>query len=200
MTGFSHHGDRLVHQGHIWRVVVADFTAPDGEAFQRDIVRSPGAVAVVALTGPVDDRRVWLVRQYRPALDAEMLEIPAGMRDVPGEAPETTAARELAEECGLAAGHLELLTVVHPTAGMTDATTHIYLALDPTPTSSETHGPEERAMTVLQVPLADAVAMVIDGTITDAKTVIGLLLTEQSHRRGQLDQAAGGRIDGSERR
>jgi 8-oxo-dGTP pyrophosphatase MutT (NUDIX family) len=179
MTGFTHHGDRLVHQGHIWRVVVADFTAPDGERFHRDVVRSPGAVGVVALTGDPGNRQVWLVRQYRPALDAEILEIPAGMRDVPDEAPAATAARELAEECGLAAGHLELLTVVHPSAGMTDATTHIYLALEPTPTPSKAHGPEERAMTVLQVPLADAVAMVVDGTIADAKTVVGLLLADR---------------------
>ncbi len=173
-------GSRTVHHGRIWDVVVGAFESPDGEVFERDIVRSPGAVGVVPLRfDPEGNPIVVLVRQYRPALDAELTEIPAGMRDVSGEDPAETARRELAEECGLAAGRLVLLTTFHNSAGMTDATTNVYLALDLTPAVSEAHGPEERHLTTHPVALADALAAVADGSLTDAKTVIGLLLTER---------------------
>jgi ADP-ribose pyrophosphatase len=175
--GFTHLGDEVVHEGYIWHVAVAQFSGPDGQRFVRDVVRSPGAVGVVALDGSGPDVIVTLVRQYRAALDAELLEIPAGMRDVPGEPPELTASRELAEEVGLVAGSLELLTVVHPSAGMTDATTHLYLATQLTAVPRQTHGPEEDAMTVVHLPLSEALAKVRSGEITDGKTVIALLLT-----------------------
>jgi 8-oxo-dGTP pyrophosphatase MutT (NUDIX family) len=178
--GFRPLGEREVHRGHIWRVVTASFEAPDGTTFERDVVRSPGAVGIVPiLFDPEGVASVVLLRQYRPALDAEIIEIPAGMRDVPGEPPETTARRELAEEVGLAAGRLEPLTVFHNSAGMTDATTHLFLATDLTSVPAHAHGPEEEAMAVLQVPLTDALADVTRGIITDAKTIIGLLLTDQ---------------------
>ena len=78
------------------------FEAPDGRAFERDIVRSPGAVAVVPLLFDAEGMpSVVLVRQYRPPFDRYVLEIPAGMRDVPDEPPELTADRELVEEAGL---------------------------------------------------------------------------------------------------
>jgi ADP-ribose pyrophosphatase len=187
-SGFRHVNDRVVHEGKIWRVAVGTFEAPDGTTFERDVVRSPGAVGAVPVLFDVEGTpSVVLVRQYRPVLDAELVEIPAGMRDVDGEAPEVTAARELAEEVGFRPGHLELLTVFQNSAGMTDATTHVYLASNLQPVPAESHGPEEEAMTVIQVPLADAIEDVLAGRITDAKTVIGLLLT--SRRLADEDSA-----------
>ncbi|MGA0230057.1 MAG: ADP-ribose pyrophosphatase, partial [Ilumatobacteraceae bacterium] len=92
MSGFRRVGERTVHQGHIWSVAVANFEAPDGTVFVRDIVRSPGAVGVVPLLfDPEGVASVVLVAQFRPALEREVLEIPAGMRAVAGEPPETTA-------------------------------------------------------------------------------------------------------------
>jgi ADP-ribose pyrophosphatase len=177
-AGFRLRRQQPVHQGAIWSVVTATFEAPDGSSFDRDIVRSPGAVGIVpVLFDPDGIASVVVVRQYRPALDAELIEIPAGMRDVDGEEPEVTARRELAEEVGLAARSLQLLTVFHNSAGMTDATTHVFLATGLTRVPTEAHGPEEEAMTVHQVPLADLVADIEQGVITDAKTVIGVLLT-----------------------
>ena len=80
MSGFRHLGDRLVHQGYIWHVAVAEFESPEGEAFTRDIVRSPGAVAAVPLRFDTDGApRVVLVSQYRPPLDDYVIEVPAGM-------------------------------------------------------------------------------------------------------------------------
>jgi 8-oxo-dGTP pyrophosphatase MutT (NUDIX family) len=179
-AGFRRLAEHLVYQGHLWRVVVASFEAPDGRRFDRDVVRSPGAVGIVPVRfDPEGTPSVVLVRQYRAALGTEVTEIPAGMRDVDGESPDRTAQRELAEEVGLAAGRLDLLTVFHNAVGMTDAVTHVYLATGLTPVPPQAQGPEEDAMVVLQIPVAEAVAEVVRGSITDAKTVIGLLLTER---------------------
>lgn len=178
--GFGHLGEREVHRGRIWNVVVATFAAPDGTTFERDVVRSPGAVGVVPILFDAEGTAaVVLLRIYRPALDAEVIEIPAGMRDIAGEDPETTARRELREEIGMEADDVELLTVFHNSAGMTDATTHVYLASGLQAVGSDLQGPEEHAMSVFELPLAEAFAQVSSGTITDAKTVIGVLLAWQ---------------------
>jgi ADP-ribose pyrophosphatase len=163
-----------VYDGHVWRVVVGEFDDPSGRPFTRDIVRSPGAVAVVAL---FEDRSVLLVRQFRAAFDTFVTEIPAGMRDVDGEDPETTARRELIEETGYDASTWRLLHRFFPSVGMTDAVLHVYLATDLRDVGRAAHGVEEEHMDVLRVPLADAVAMVERGEINDAKATIGLLLT-----------------------
>jgi ADP-ribose pyrophosphatase len=177
---FRHLGEREVHEGRIWRVVVANFAAPDGTTFERDVVRSPGAVGVVPIIFDAEGSiAVVLLRIYRPALDAEVIEIPAGMRDVAGEDTEVTARRELREEVGMEADDIELLTVFHNSAGMTDATTHIYLASGLRAVGSDLQGPEEDAMSVFEIPLAEAFAQVVSGTITDAKIVIGVLLAWQ---------------------
>jgi 8-oxo-dGTP pyrophosphatase MutT (NUDIX family) len=185
MTGFRHLGDRRVHQGHIWHVAVAEFEAPDGNRFERDIVRSPGAVAAVPLLFDAEGvASVVLVRQYRAPFDALVLEIPAGMRDVPDEPTETTAARELVEEVGLVAGRLEHLTDIYPSVGMTDSVLYLYLATDLRPVARELHGPEEAHSDVVHVSLDEAVQMVLRGEIRDSKTVVGLLLVDRMLRLG----------------
>ena len=185
MSGFRHLGDELVHQGYIWHVAVAEFESPEGEVFRRDIVRSPGAVAAVPLWHAEDGTpMVTLVRQYRSPFDDMVVEVPAGMRDVPGEPTEVTAARELVEEVGLVAGSLEHLVDMFPSAGMTDSVLTLYLATDLTDVPRETHGPEEAHMDVLRLPLAEAVEMVVRGEIHDAKTIIGLLLAERMLNQG----------------
>lgn len=179
-AGFRHVGDRVVHEGHIWHVAVADYLAPDGHGFTRDVVRSPGAVAVVpVVAGAGGSAEVVLLRQYRPAHDTLLVEAPAGMRDVPGEPPESTARRELVEEVGLQADTLEHLASIHPSPGMTDAVVEIYLALDPVAVERVTHGPEEDHSEVLRMSLEEALSMIDTGAIVDAKTIIGLLLTER---------------------
>ena len=170
---FRHVGDRPIHDGYVWNVVAGDFVDPDGRAFTRDIVRSPGAVAVVAL---FDDRTTLLVRQYRAAFDAHVLEIPAGMRDVAGEDPEATARRELIEETGFDAATWRLLHRFFPSVGMTDAVLHVYLATELRPVGRSAHGPEEEHMEVVRIPIAEAIDMVETGQILDAKATIGLLM------------------------
>jgi 8-oxo-dGTP pyrophosphatase MutT (NUDIX family) len=185
VSGFRHLDDRLVHQGYVWHVAVATFESPDGEQFTRDIVRSPGAVAALPLLFDAEGNpSIVLVRQYRGPFDDYVLEIPAGMRDVPGEPVAVTAARELVEEVGLEAGHLEHLIDFYPSAGLTDSVLTLFLATDLAPVPRSTHGPEEDDMEIVHLPLADAVDMVLRNEIHDAKTVIGVLLAERRLRAG----------------
>ncbi len=189
--GFRRTGDRLVHQGFHWSVVVAEYESPEGSPFTRDVVRSPGAVGVVPLLFDAEGNPfVVLVRQWRAPYERELWEIPAGMRDVPGEPPEVTGGRELVEEVGYRAGRLVLLAEMLPSPGLTDAVTHIYLATDLSPAQRQLHGPEEEHSTMAQVPFAEAVAMVERGDIADAKTCLGLLLTERRLRRSDATPPA----------
>jgi len=168
---FTPIGEETVHRGWFISLQRATFRDPDGAEFERDIVRHPGAVAVVAVTG---DRSVVLVHQYRPAVDRWLLEIPAGTCDVPGEPPEQTAARELAEEVGLAAERLDLLTRTVITPGFCDEYTTIYLATGLHAVPSDRQGAEERYMEVVEVPLDRFDAMVDDGGVIDASTILGV--------------------------
>jgi ADP-ribose pyrophosphatase len=184
-AGFRRIDEREIYRGQIWRVAVAEFESPEGDRFERDIVRSPGAVAAVPLVFDAEGNpSVVLVAQYRPAYEREIIEIPAGMRDVDGEPPEETARRELAEEVGLSPGRLDRLIELLPQPGTSDSTTIVFLATDCSPTSTQPHGPEEEHSRVLHVPLGEAVAMIETGDIADAKSVAGLLLTERRLRDG----------------
>lgn len=125
---------------------------------------------------------VVLVSQYRPAYDENVIEIPAGMRDIEGEDTAEVARRELIEEAGLACDRLQLLVEQYPSPGMTDSVITIYLATECTPVPTDRHGPEEEYMEVLHLPLGDALSMIDSGEIRDSKTVSGLLLTDRRLR------------------
>jgi ADP-ribose pyrophosphatase len=176
LTGFRRLTERVVHQGHVITVAIGTFEAPDGERFERDVVHHPGAVSVVAVD---DDGQVVLVRQYRAALDQEILELPAGKLDLHGEDPMACAQRELAEEVGLAAAAWEQLAAFHHSPGFCDELGRVYLARDLTAVPDARQSVEERSMTIEWWPLADALRLVTDGTVHDAKTVIGLLLARE---------------------
>jgi ADP-ribose pyrophosphatase len=147
---------------------------PDGQPFDRFVIRHPGAVTVVPLH---DDGTVTLVRQYRAAVDATVLEIVAGTRDKGDEAEEHTARRELAEEAGLEAAHYERLIGTWNTPGVSDQHTTIFLATGLTPVESRPDGVEEGFMTVERIALTDLDELIADGTLRDETTVLGLLLT-----------------------
>lgn len=168
-------GEELIYRGAVITCMRGEFEGPDGERFHRDIVRHPGAVAVVAVEPDPAGDYTFLVRQYRACLDEHLWEIPAGKRDVHGEPPEVTAARELEEEVGRQAGALELLINVYHSPGFCDEYGYIYLATDLTEVPLRREGPEEQHMAVLRVPGPEAVAMAMDGRITDAKSVAGIL-------------------------
>lgn len=176
MSPFRLVGERVVHEGHVISVAVARFAGPDGEEFERDVVHHPGAVSVVPLHA---DGTVVLVRQYRAAVEGDLLEIPAGKRDVAAEAPELTAHRELAEEVGLAAGRMEKLAEFYNSPGFCDEHSHVFLARDLSEVEASAQGPEERHMTIERVALGDVPGLIAAGRIVDAKTIIGLCLTLQ---------------------
>jgi 8-oxo-dGTP pyrophosphatase MutT (NUDIX family) len=172
MTGFIPRGEEVIHQGPVFSVSVGRIEAPDGEILTREYVRHPGAVIVV----PIVDGDVVFVRQYRAAIDQLLLELPAGKRDVVGEEPEVTAARELREEVGLEADTLTRLTSFFNTPGFSDEYSYCYLATGCTEVGRHHDGAEEAFMTVERIPLDVAVEMVTSGEIDDAKTIIGVLL------------------------
>jgi ADP-ribose pyrophosphatase len=177
-AGFTKLGEEELVRSKVFRVVRSRFRGPDGDEFERHIVHHPGAVAVVPLH---DDGTVTLVRQYRVALEDDLLELPAGTKDVEGEAERVTAERELAEEAGLAADRVEHLTTFHNAPGMSDETVSIFLARDLREVAHDRQSVEEHAMTVERLSLDEALGMIEDGRITDAKTIIGLTLTAR-HR------------------
>ncbi len=164
-------GESLIHQGWAISVHRATFVDPNGVTFERDVVRHPGAVAVVAIT---EHHSVVLVHQYRAAVDQWVLEVPAGTCDVPGEATDRTAHRELAEEAGYAAGRLTLLTRCLITPGFCDEVSAVYLATDLRPVPVDRQGIEEGFLEVVEVPLSRFDGLVDDGTIVDATTILGV--------------------------
>jgi ADP-ribose pyrophosphatase len=138
------------------------------EGRYREIVHHPGACAAVALHG--DD--VLLVRQLRDAVGERLLEVPAGVRDVGGEAPADCAAREILEETGHRVTHIEPLGRIYTSPGFTDEAIELFLArVEPNPA-----GPAESEIELARMSLSDAVAAVHDGRITDAKSAIAILL------------------------
>lgn len=174
---FTKRGERPVYDGAIISLAVGTFEAPDGSTFERDLVHHPGAVSVVAVDA---GRRVPLVRQYRAALDADLLELPAGKLDVADEEALDCARRELAEEVGLAASSWSLLCEFHNSPGFSDERHRVFLAEGLTEVPHDRQGVEEQSMTIEWVELADAVELVRTGAVKDAKTVIGLLLAHHA--------------------
>ena len=158
-----------VFDGPIFAVQEGRFRHEDGEEVTRQWVEHPGAVGIVAHDGT----DLWLVRQPREAVGRpDLLELPAGKLDEPGESPLECARRELAEEIGKAAGTWEHLKTYFSSAGFTNETVHVYLATDLT--DDPGHEIEGERITVERRPLADLDALIAEAE--DAKTLIGLVL------------------------
>ena len=168
----------MVHSWHVFRLLQRRLHTDGGQAFERTFLDSPGAVGTLAID---DHNNVILVHQYRATIDDMLWEIPAGMRDVEGEDPLVTAQRELEEEAGLVAQHWEQLGSLTAAAGVTNSVVEVFIARGLSEVALQPHGPEEEHMTVARVSFADAVAMVDDGRITDAKSSIAILLAARKH-------------------
>ena len=150
---------------------------PDNARFDRHVVLHPGAVVVV----PVDaDGNALLVRQYRVAAGRDLLEVPAGKRDVPGEPPEVTAGRELEEEIGRRAGRLQPLCNFFNSPGFTDEYTFVFLATELEECETAATSAEEAAMTLETVPLSTIDELIASGDLVDGKSIIGLLLARNA--------------------
>jgi ADP-ribose pyrophosphatase len=165
-------------EGVLIRLERVSLRAPDGTLHPRDVLRHPGGVAVL----PVDGGRVWLVRQYRVALDRHILEIPAGKRDISGEPPIETARRELAEELGMVASEWISLGTMAPSPGYTDEIIHLFAARGIVAGTRKPDGAEEMEAEIVEMSIDEALTGVDDDTITDAKTQIALLRWSRSSR------------------
>ncbi len=153
-----------------WRVRL-----PDGREAGRDIVLHPGAAAIV----PVDARGyVTLVRQHRVAIGKVTLEVPAGKLDFMGEDPFECAKRELEEETGLTARKWQKMAHVVTTPGFCTERIALYLATELTQAPARPDADE--FLRLVRMPLFEAVARVMEGEITDAKTCLALLMAQRT--------------------
>ena len=167
-------GGTRKYTGRIINVDVDDVRFPDGSVGQLEMVRHPGASAVLPfLTDPSgDDPQVLLIRQYRYAAEGYVYEVPAGRLD-PGETPEECAVRELKEETGCSAGHIEHLYSFYTTPGFTDEKIHAFMASDLTRGESSLEADE--FVETISLPLSRALDMIREGKIVDAKTALTLM-------------------------
>jgi ADP-ribose pyrophosphatase len=145
----------------------------DGRRAEREIVEHPGSVVLV----PVEAGRVLLVRQFRYAMGAELLELPAGTLE-PGEAPLQAAHRELAEETGRAAGDLQLLARLFPSPGYTSERMWLYLATGLGAAEPASQDADE-SIELVPMDLDEATARAKRGEFEDMKTVAGILLAAE---------------------
>lgn len=160
---------RTVFQGRVFDVTVD--TIKEGElVYQREIVRHPGSAVIVPVFA---DETVALVRQYRHPAVKYLLEIPAGTLNE-GERPETGAARELEEELGVVAGKLEKLSEFFVSPGFCEEKMWVYLATELTQTEQRLD--DDELIEIVRVSFSEALEMISDGEIEDAKTIIGLML------------------------
>ncbi|WP_455388423.1 NUDIX domain-containing protein [Petrachloros mirabilis] len=158
-----------IYTGKIITLNIDTVTLPNGVTIDLEMVRHPGAAAIVPLK---DDGTVVLIRQFRHAAGGFIFEIPAGKLH-PGEDPKACAARELEEEIGYRAGSLELLSSIFTAPGFTDEVIHIYKATGMTTGHQQLD--RDEVLEVIEVPLQEALAMIQAGSIRDAKTMVGLL-------------------------
>lgn len=170
-------GSRTVWRGSFLSAEDLAVRLPNGRVAQRDVIRHPGAVAVIALT---DEGKIVLVHQYRTPIEQVTLEIPAGKLD-PGEDPADAAARELVEETGYVAARMAYLGPIAMAPGYSDEIIHIYMAMGLHFVGARPD--EDEFVQVDLVDLDEMVDRVLDGKVTDAKTVVGVLLCDAISRR-----------------
>ena len=151
---------------------------PNGKTTLLDIIRHPGAAAVVPF---ISQTEVLLIRQYRHAAGGTILEVPAGKLDA-GETPEVCAARELEEEAGQRAGRLEPLGAIWTTPGFTDERIHLFAAFDLEAVAQRLE--DDELIELVPMPLRDALELVWSGELPDAKSALALL--QAAHKLGQL--------------
>jgi ADP-ribose pyrophosphatase len=164
---------RDIYRGKVLALRADEVAMPDGRVARREVVEHFGAVAIAALD---EQDRVVLIHQYRHPLGHRLWELPAGLLDEPGEAPQTAAARELAEEVGLAAGEWSVLVDVAASPGFTDEVVRVFLATDLSAAPRDVpFGDEEADLVVHRIELTGALRMVMAGDVVNASSVAGIL-------------------------
>lgn len=167
---------RRVHAGRVVHLDIDTVRYPDGSSGELELFRHPGASAVVpVLSGPGEpDPRILLIRQYRYAADGVIWEVPAGRLD-PGENPLDCARRELLEETGASAERIEPLTMIYTTPGFCNEQIHLFAATGLTVDENAARREQDEFMEIVPLPLSQAVGLIRDGQILDAKTICAVL-------------------------
>jgi len=169
---------RKVQRGVMLEMVTEEVELPGGRRAQLDLIRHPGASAVVPF---LSDDEILLIRQYRYAAGGEIYEVPAGKLD-PGESPEACAHRELEEETGYRAERLDSLGEILTTPGFTDERIHLFAADGLSP--GQQNLDDDEVIQLVPIPLSQALEMVWSGALPDAKSALAILQAAQ--RRGRL--------------
>lgn len=167
---------RRVYDGKVVKLDLDEVELPGGARIELEVVRHPGAAAVVPF---VSRDRIVLIHQFRHAVGRAIWEVPAGKLD--GETPEVCAVRELEEEAGLRAGRLEPLGAIWTTPGFTDERIYLFAAYDLQPVAQRLE--DDEVIEVVEMPFTRALEMVWSGELSDAKSALALL--HASHRRAR---------------
>jgi ADP-ribose pyrophosphatase len=168
---------KTLYTGKVVTLNIETVALPNGLTVELEVVRHPGAAAVVPLTA---DGSVVLIRQFRHAAGGFIYEIPAGKLHS-GEDPRSCATRELEEEIGYKPGRLTLLSSIFTAPGFTDEVIHVYKATGLT--KGRQHLDRDEVLEVVEVTLEEAIGMIRAGTIRDAKTIVGLQLVFTESRK-----------------
>ncbi|HLR08186.1 MAG TPA: NUDIX hydrolase [Bacillota bacterium] len=160
-----------IYNGQIINLQVDDVKLPNGATSKRELVKHPGAVAVIPIT---KDKRIVFVEQYRKPLEKSLIEIPAGKLEK-NEDPETTAVRELEEETGYTTDKLSFITSFYTSPGFADELMHIYLADQLHILEHAVPGDDDEFVAVVKLTLEEAKQCVKDKRIHDAKTNYAIL-------------------------
>ncbi|WP_210365632.1 NUDIX hydrolase [Bacillus sp. REN3] len=156
-----------VFSGKVISLQIDEVELPNGNTSKREIVKHPGAVAVIPVT---EDNKIVMVEQYRKALEKTIIEIPAGKLE-PGEQPEICAARELEEETGYGCTEMEYLISFYTSPGFADEIIHIYKAAGLEKKENAAAADEDEFVNLMEVSLEEAVQLTKDQKIHDAKTI-----------------------------
>ncbi|MCM3724480.1 NUDIX hydrolase [Neobacillus cucumis] len=159
-----------IFSGKIISLHLQDVELPNGKHSKREIIKHPGAVAVIAVT---DENKVVMVEQYRKALERTIVEIPAGKLEK-GEEPEICARRELEEETGYECSSLELLTSFYTSPGFADEIVHVYVAKGLTKKEDAAGLDEDEFVNLEELTLEEALKYVKEQKIFDAKTIFAV--------------------------
>ena len=164
---------KVVYKGELLDVRKDKVTLPNGKIATREWIKHSGAICCVPI---LPNKKIGLIRQYRYAIKKHMIEIPAG-KLVWGENPENCAKRELEEEIGFKANKISFLTNIHPAIGFANEKMWLYLAEDLKKTDQKLDSDE--FLELVPTKLEDAIKMVWNGSITDVKTMIGLIWADK---------------------
>ncbi|WP_053219326.1 NUDIX domain-containing protein [Virgibacillus senegalensis] len=168
-----------IFKGKVVNLQVDEVALPDGKTSKREIVKHPGAVAIIPVT---KDNKIVFVEQYRKPLEKSIVEIPAGKLE-PGEKPEVTAKRELEEETGYTTNDLTFITSFYTSPGFADEIIHLYMTEDLIPLEEKVAGDEDEFVELMELTLEEAEQLVREQRIHDVKTAYAVLYLRLLERK-----------------